>query len=407
MTEQRYERYYDLAGEASFENWESVKNSKMCGCYYCGSIFPASRITDNDWTPDQHGRKVVCPECYVDAVLGDASGIPIQEDVLKDLHERWFGGDDEPRFRCVGSGNFNLDTIVVREYPDGPAEKRFTDKVVAEEVGGTCGNVLCLLSNFGFGVYPQVCLDDSQEGQKIKEELEWYGCDTRFVTNTPSGGTTLLRVTHKQNPDGSPRIAVRAGSPGGSQFPRRKFLRARDEAPAFVEAITAEFIPDFYFFDAPAAGHRYIARALREKGTVVWFEPSSVSTNADLESISLSDIIKFSNEEVPDASFVDGFRDKLFVQTLGKDGLRYKFRDGQWKTLPPVPVKGPIMDTEGAGDCTTAAAIFAIANSGKRFDELTEEDIVYALTEGQRCAAEKLPLLGSKGDIEIRLEENS
>lgn len=399
MTEQKYERYYDLAGEASFKNIGIIMASEMCGCYSCGEIFPADEV--RGWIDD--GATAMCPNCYTDAVLGDASGIPIQDDVLRELHERWFGGDDEPRFRCVGSGNFNLDTIVVREYLDGPAGKRFTDKVVAEEVGGTCGNVLCLLSRFGFWVYPQACLDDSPEGLKIKEELEWFGCDTRFVTNTPDGGTTLLRVTHKQNPDGTPRIAVRAGSPGGSRFPKRKFLRARDEAPAFVEAIAAECIPDFYFFDVPAAGHRYIARTLREKGTVVWFEPSSVSTNADLESISLSDIIKFSNEEVPDASFADGFRDKLFVQTLEKDGLRYKFRDGQWKTLPAPPLKGPIVDTEGAGDCTTAAAIFAIANSGKRFDELTEEDIVEALTRGQRCAAEKLTHLGSKGDIEFRL----
>ena len=404
MTEQKYERYYDLAGEASFRNREAIMSSEMCGCYSCGKIFPADEV--QGWVDG--GATAMCPNCYTDAVLGDASGIPIQEDVLRELHERWFGGDDDqPFLRCVGSGNFNLDTIVVREYPDGPAGKRFTDKVVMEEVGGTCGNVLCLLAEFGFEVYPQACLDDSPEGRKIKAELEWYDCDTRFVTNTPDGGTTLLRVTHKLNPDGTPRITVRAGSPGGSRFPKRKFLRARDEAPAFVEAITAEFIPDLYFFDAPAAGHRYIARALREKGTMVWFEPSGVSTNADLESIALSDIVKFSNEEVPDASFVDGFRDKLFVQTLGKDGLRYKFRDGQWKTLPPVPVKGPIVDTEGAGDCATAGAIFTLARSGKHFDELTEEDVIHILTEAQHYSAEKLTRLGSKGDIEQRLKENS
>ena len=403
MTEQKYERYYDLAGEVSFKNREAVRNSGICGCYSCGELFPADEI--QGWIDD--GATAMCPYCSIDAVLGDASGIPIQEDVLRELHERWFGfGDDQPSFRCVGSGNYNLDTIVVREYPDGPAGKRFTDRVVAEEVGGTCGNVMCLLSSFGFESYPQVSLDDSPEGRKIKADLEWYGCDTRFVTNTPDGGTTLLRVTHKQNPDGTPKIAVRVGSPGGSRFPKRKFLRVRDEAPAFVEALTAEFIPDFYFFDAPAAGHRHIARDLRAKGTVVWFEPSGVSTNADLESIALSDIVKFSNEEIPDASFADGFHDKLFVQTLGKDGLRYKFRDGQWKTLPPVPVK-KVVDTEGAGDCATAGAIYTIARSGKRFDELEEEDIVHVLTEAQHFSAEKLALLGSKGDIEEKLQENT
>lgn len=49
-----------------------------------------------------------------------------------------------------------------------------------------------------------------------------------------------------------------------------KFLRARDQAPAFVEKLTSEFIPDFYFFDSHEAGHRYIARDLRTMGTTVY-----------------------------------------------------------------------------------------------------------------------------------------
>lgn len=400
MTGKKYERYYDLAGKASFENWNSVKNSGMCGCYFCRSIFPSSEVTDNDWIPDAHGRTVLCPKCSIDAVIGDASGLPIREDVLEELHEVKFGfdGDDEHSARCVGSGNYNLDTIVVREYPDGPAGKRFTDRTVAEEVGGTCGNVMCLLSSFGLEVYPQVCLDDSPEGRKIAGDLERYGCDMRFVTNAPDGGTTLLRVTHKKDPDGSPRISVRAGSPGGSRFPRRKFLRARDQAPAFVDALTAEFIPDFFFFDSPAAGHRYIARELRTMGTTVYFEPDDIATNTDLECVSLSDIVKFSDENVPDVSFADGFDGKLFIQTMGKDGLRYKFRGGEWKTLPGVP-NDNVVDTEGAGDCATAAIIYGIVRSGKRFGDMDEEDIIPILTEAQICASEKVSFLGSKGTL--------
>ena len=69
MTEKKYERYYDLAGKASFENWESVRKSTLC------------------------------PECFIDAVIGDASGIPIQEDVLEELNEWMFG---DPDFHVFG-----------------------------------------------------------------------------------------------------------------------------------------------------------------------------------------------------------------------------------------------------------------------------------------------------------------
>lgn len=90
MTEKKYERYYDLASKASFKNLGAVMNSEMCGCYSCRRIFPASEV--EEWIPDGYGATAMCPYCSIDAVLGDVSGIPIQEDVLKELHERWFGG---------------------------------------------------------------------------------------------------------------------------------------------------------------------------------------------------------------------------------------------------------------------------------------------------------------------------
>lgn len=399
MTEKKYERYYDLAGKASFENRKSVGESRMCGCYFCRRVFPASEVTE--WISDTRGDTAVCPYCSIDSVIGDESGIPLREDVLEEIREFMFGGPEPeaPRpARCVGSGNYFLDTVVVREYPDGPAVRKFTEKTVMKEVGGTCGNVMCMLAHFGHEVYPQACLDDSPEGLKITADLKRYGCDTRFVTNTPDGGTTLLRVTHKLNPDGTPKVSVRAGSPGGSRFPKKKFLRVKDQAPAFVDALTAEFIPDFYFFDDPAAGHRYMARELRTLGTTVWFEPAAVRTKADLECVALSDIVKFSGEQIPDTSFTEGLRDKLFIQTLGKDGLRYKFRDGEWKTLPPVP-NDHAVDWEGAGDWTSAAFIDDLAESGVKFADLDEDTVRRGLCNAQRCASQSVSYMGPKGGI--------
>ena len=69
----------------------------------------------------------------------------------------------------IGTGIFNLDTIVVREYPQWPALRPLTDKVALEEVGGTCGNVMCMLARLGWDAKPLVCLDDSPEGLKVAE----------------------------------------------------------------------------------------------------------------------------------------------------------------------------------------------------------------------------------------------
>jgi hypothetical protein len=139
---------------------------------------------------------------------------------------------------CLLSGNFALDTIVMRDYPNGfvvGKSNKFTETIVTETVGNTCGNVACILANLGVQTFPIANLDLSEQGLKIKTDLQRYGADVRFVENSASGGTTLLRCTHKRDKTtGEHTVSFRAASPG-SRFPKHRFIRVRDEAPAFVE----------------------------------------------------------------------------------------------------------------------------------------------------------------------------
>lgn len=297
----------------------------------------------------------------------------------------------------IGSGNYNLDTIVVRDYPEWPRLRPFTDRVVREEVGGTCGNVMSILAWLGWDARPLVCLDDSPEGLKVAADLKRFGCDCRHVTNLPGGGTTLLRCTHKKDAEGRHVMSVRAGSPGGSRFPRRRYLRARDEAPAFLEAL--EEAPAVFFFDDPTAGNRLIAKGLRERGSLVYFEPSKMETNADLEAIHISNIIKFSDENVPVVAFADAFDDKLFIQTMGANGVRFKLAGHDWVRLPAVP-SGNVVDTEGAGDWTTAIFLDQfLSESQNGLEGVSEEEIERALTVAQTVAAQSVSFISSLGMI--------
>ena len=299
--------------------------------------------------------------------------------------------------KILGSGIFNLDTIVVREYPQGPENRKFIEKTVAEEVGGTCGNVMCMLSHFGWDAYPQVVLDTTEEGYRMAESMKDYGCNMRFVSNVEGGGTTLLKVTHKLEPDGSPKVSVRSGSPGGSRYPRRHFLRKRDEAPAFLAEL--DFVPDVFFFDDPAAGHRLMAKALREKGSLVYFEPSSMKEKKDFVSVEVSDVVKFSDQNVPDVSFAEGRKDKLFIQTLGSEGLRFNLKGAGWVKLPPV-ANGNVVDWEGAGDWTTSAFLNALAEADcLRLSDMTEDVVRTALEKAQKTASKSVSYMGSKGMI--------
>ena len=285
----------------------------------------------------------------------------------------------------IGTGIFNLDTIVVREYPEWPAMRPFVDKEVLQEVGGTCGNVMCMLATMGWKALPVACLDDSAEGLKITEDLKSFGCDCTYVSNRAGGGTTLLRCTHKKDPDGHHVMSVRAGSPGGSRFPKRHFLRARDEAPEFLSALKST--PAVFFFDDPAAGNRTLARGLRERGALVYFEPSRIASNAELEAVGLSDIIKFSDENVPDVSFADAYPDKVFIQTTGPDGVRIKEKGGAWYVIEGVK-NNAVVDAEGAGDTFTSALINALS------DGMAVAD---AAREAMTMASRSVGFLGSKG----------
>ena len=285
----------------------------------------------------------------------------------------------------IGTGIFNLDIIVVREYPQWPELRPLVDKEVLQEVGGTCGTVMCMLASMGWKVRPVACLDDSAEGCKITEDLKQFGCDCSFVSNTAGGGTTLLRCTHKKDAAGNHVMSVRAGSPGGSRFPKRHFLRARDEAPEFLAAL--KNAPAVFFFDDPAAGNRALARGLKERGALVYFEPSKVATNVDLEAIRLSDIIKFSDENVRDVSFTDAYPDKIFIQTMGSDGVKIKEKGGDWYTIEGMK-NDSVVDTEGAGDTFTSAFINAVAEG---------KTIADAAREALAMASRSVGFLGSKG----------
>ena len=296
----------------------------------------------------------------------------------------------------IGSGIYNLDTIVVRDYPEWPRLRPFTDSVFLEEVGGTCGNVMSILAWMGWDAKPLVCLDDTPEGMKITEDLKRYGCDCRYVSNTPGGGTTLLRCTHKKDQNGNHVMSVRAGSPGGSRFPKRHFLRARDEAPAFLEAL--KDIPAVFFFDEPAAGNRLIAKGLKERGSLIYFEPSRIASNADLEAVGVSDVIKFSDENIPDVSFADAYNDKLFIQTMGARGVRYKYPDRPWIMIKTAPSTN-VVDTEGAGDWFSAEFISGFLWQDRPLSEVPPGSLHDIILTAADRASVSVEYMGPKGLI--------
>lgn len=69
---------------------DEIEKSTLCGCFHCLETFPPSKVTQ--WVDDTDGpcRTALCPNCGVDAVIGDASGFPVQSMLLRRMNAYWF-----------------------------------------------------------------------------------------------------------------------------------------------------------------------------------------------------------------------------------------------------------------------------------------------------------------------------
>lgn len=74
--------------DCATRNKEQIEQSKRCGCYCCTKIFPASKVTEY---VSKEEPTAICPYCGTDSVIGDASGIPLSNSLLKSMRMSWFG----------------------------------------------------------------------------------------------------------------------------------------------------------------------------------------------------------------------------------------------------------------------------------------------------------------------------
>ncbi len=290
---------------------------------------------------------------------------------------------------CLGVGTFPLDNLMVKHSKDDV-------EAICQHVGGTAGNVMTILAWYGWHTLPAARLDDSKEGLLLKTDMEAYGCDTRYVTNTPDGGTTILDIVHKTGRDGKPKMTLTPHSPRGGRFVNYRFWTLK-QAQALFDSL--EEMPDVFFFDRCAPGNILLAQLLHEQGVLVYYEPNEPVDRNFLRAVAASDIVKFSNERHPDVSFTEEFGDKLFVQTMNEEGLRYRLRGGEWKQLEPV-WNPHFIDGEGAGDWTSSTFIHALGKKGlPHISDIQPSVLEDCLMEAQRVASESVSYIGAKGLI--------
>lgn len=79
--------HLEAAHKHCIRNRDALQQSKICGCFYCRTIYSPNEITE--WLREGNGT-AFCPHCGIDSVIGDASGYPITKEFLEEMYEYWF-----------------------------------------------------------------------------------------------------------------------------------------------------------------------------------------------------------------------------------------------------------------------------------------------------------------------------
>lgn len=83
---------YIKAHHHSNNHMDTLKQDKVCGCFYCLRIFSPSQIEEwiVDDNPCDKTGTAICPFCGVDSIIGESSGYPITQSFLRGMKKCWF-----------------------------------------------------------------------------------------------------------------------------------------------------------------------------------------------------------------------------------------------------------------------------------------------------------------------------
>ena len=286
---------------------------------------------------------------------------------------------------CVGAGLISLD-VLIRDGERLP---------VSYYVGGTCGNVMMILAHMGWDAYPIARLDGTKDTARLLADMKKNSVHTDFIS-TSDGKTPVIVQRNFINKDGVPTHRFESRNNMGRFYLDFKSLPLK-QANDVIARI--DFVPKVFFFDRVSPAILRLANAFKEKGSAVFFEPSSRGGDVKTfnKCVEVADVVKFSDQRIKDHHQFDDVEDKLFIQTQGAQGLTYRLNSG-WTHLEPI-VNDNVVDTAGAGDWTAAALINELYKDKEKQEifHFTPAAIAEALNAAQRIGAQSCSYEGARG----------
>jgi fructokinase len=273
--------------------------------------------------------------------------------------------------------------------------------------GGTCGNVLTVLSYLGWGSVPVSRLAPGPAGDRLLEDLRRWDVSTEFVSREEGGSTPVVIERIGRTTAGEPYHTFSWRCPAcGAHLPGYR------PVPATAARELAAALPaaQVFFFDRVSRGALVLAEACARGGAAVVFEPSGVGDpGLFCEAWRLAHVVKYSHERLRDLAGLeltpaDREAVLLEVETVGSEGLRYRSRlPGSrmrgWQTLDAV-LAPEVKDAAGSGDWCTAGLLDKLARTGLAgLKRASGETLREAIRHGQALAAWNCGFEGARGGM--------
>jgi sugar/nucleoside kinase (ribokinase family) len=300
---------------------------------------------------------------------------------------------------CVGTGLVALD-IILNGNPKTPP-KFYT--------GGSCGNVLSILSYLGWASYPIARLDNDKATTKILSDLKRWDVKRDLISVTDDGSTPIIIHRILKDKAGNPKHRFEFKDPETKEWlPSYKPVLSKKVIDI---AQKLSFTPNVFYFDRVNRASINLAKLYNSEGALVFFEPSSMGDNKlFMEAASASHIIKFSSDRI--SNYRKLFKKSiatLEIETLGAKGLKFRYSKNKnsesWHAIDPIKVDN-LIDFAGAGDWCSAMVINLLGKAGKfGFQKKNISDIISALYQAQHLSVLNCFFDGARG-IMYNLEIN-
>lgn len=264
--------------------------------------------------------------------------------------------------------------------------------IAAEELGGSCGNVLLSLAMLHWRVAPVLNLGMDDVGRRLVDEFIRAGADTRFIRRSV-GSLSPIIAQHLDGAAGRHSFAFRCPETNEAlpQYEPIGHEDVRQAVPALSDC-------SVFYTDRSSAAIVAAMEFARAAGAVVFFEPSEVGERHLFQrAVECSSILKFSVDRIGRLADHGGLPEgAACILTQGGGGLEVSM-GGESRRMPAVPASA-VRDTCGAGDMVSVGLIdHLIARPPSVRGAPDMATLVPGLEAGQRLAAENCAYEGARG----------